>query len=362
SGLSPGDYSVDVVDAGGSRIVLNFVIDFESNLAAEVTINSDFNGFAVRCVDSDDGVVSVAGMDGAGEFTYEWIFQDSTVSTNASLGNAKAGLYEVIVTDLMGCSVSEIIEMTSPLPITIEAEVQDADCFDQPSGEIFANARGGVPAFRYRWNTSAVGARLENVRAGIYNVTVTDGNECQSSAEFEIGDPDAIEVSVETTPATDGCNGTVEAIVIGGTEPYNYVWTGITGQNSAIIADLCPGSYEVFVTDALGCVATLGEFIGRVADRRFPCNESSALLTPNGDGFNELFIINCVEEIPENTLEVFNRWGQLVFRTLNYDNTWQGTNVQGEILPEGAYYFVLDYEDMDGNPQQIKGSFAIVRD
>jgi len=361
SGLSPGNYSVDVVDAGGARVVLNFVIEFESDLGVQVNVTSDFNGFDVRCSDSDDGVISAMGLNGAGNYRYRWYFGDSLVSNTASYGNAKAGLYVVEVTDSMDCLVSESLELNAPMVISITGEITAANCFNQPSGQIFATARGGVPAFRYRWSNTAVGARLENVRAGIYRVTATDGNECQSNAEFKIEEPDAIEVSIEATPATNGCNGTVEAIVIGGTAPYNYVWTGISGQTSSVIADLCPGSYEVFVTDANGCIATLGEFIGRVADRRFPCNESSAVLTPDGDGFNEVFIINCVEDIPENTLEVYNRWGQLVFRTLNYDNTWQGTNVRGEILPEGSYYFVLDYEDMDGNNQQIKGAFAIVR-
>jgi trimeric autotransporter adhesin len=362
TGLRPGMYSVDVVDAGGARLVLNFVVEFESNLGLDIAINSNFNGFDVRCEDSSDGLITATGRDGAGGYTYNWVLQGNSVGTGPVFDQARAGIYVVEVRDAMGCIVSDQIELRSPMPIVINAEIRNANCFDQPSGEIFADARGGVPAFRYRWSNSSVGARLENVRAGIYRVTATDGNECQGSMEFEIEEPDPIEVEVESTPATVGCNGIVEAIVMGGTAPYNYIWTGIFGQTSSIVTDLCPGSYEVFVTDALGCVGRLGEFIGRVADRRFPCNESSAVLTPNGDGFNEVFFINCVEEIPDNTLEVYNRWGQLVFRTLNYDNSWRGTNVRGEILPEGAYYYVLQYVDMDLNRQQITGSFALVRD
>ncbi|MBD0830512.1 T9SS type B sorting domain-containing protein [Aestuariibaculum sediminum] len=73
--------------------------------------------------------------------------------------------------------------------------------------------------------------------------------------------------------------------------------------------------------------------------------------TPNGDGVNDTFVITCVDQYPNNTLEVYNRWGNLVYSTSRYQNNWDGTSNgravinQSEKLPAGTYYYVFRYED-----------------
>ncbi len=96
-------------------------------------------------------------------------------------------------------------------------------------------------------------------------------------------------------------------------------------------------------------------------DRNSANNEASASVepscltvynefTPNGDGINDTFRIDCIEFYPDNTLEVYNRYGSAVFKTSGYANDWDGTaNVDGvvkrnEKLPVGTYYYVLEVE------------------
>ena len=73
--------------------------------------------------------------------------------------------------------------------------------------------------------------------------------------------------------------------------------------------------------------------------------------SPNGDGTNDFFVIDCIGNYPNNVLEVFNRWGNTVFKKKNYDNSWDGTSTGratvsvGEKLPVGTYYYVLDLGD-----------------
>ncbi|WP_298781021.1 tandem-95 repeat protein, partial [uncultured Polaribacter sp.] len=73
--------------------------------------------------------------------------------------------------------------------------------------------------------------------------------------------------------------------------------------------------------------------------------------SPNGDGVNEFFKIDCIDNYPNNTLEVFNRWGNSVYTKKKYDNTWNGlsdgrvTIDQKSKLPVGTYYYVLDLGD-----------------
>ncbi|MDO7174223.1 gliding motility-associated C-terminal domain-containing protein, partial [Mariniflexile sp. AS56] len=73
--------------------------------------------------------------------------------------------------------------------------------------------------------------------------------------------------------------------------------------------------------------------------------------SPNGDGDNDTFVIDCIENYPNNTLEVYNRWGNIVYTTKNYSNNWDGTSNgrvvlnESDKLPIGTYYYVLDLGD-----------------
>ena len=73
--------------------------------------------------------------------------------------------------------------------------------------------------------------------------------------------------------------------------------------------------------------------------------------SPNGDGVNETFVIDCLERFPDNKLEVYNRWGNIVYSKKGYLNDWGGTSNgravinQSDNLPVGTYYYVLDLSD-----------------
>lgn len=71
------------------------------------------------------------------------------------------------------------------------------------------------------------------------------------------------------------------------------------------------------------------------------------LITPNGDGLNDAFVVRCQQgEGPTNrTVTVFNQWGDEVFHKENYQNDWEGTNSGGEDLPVGTYYVIIDFND-----------------
>ena len=75
--------------------------------------------------------------------------------------------------------------------------------------------------------------------------------------------------------------------------------------------------------------------------------------SPNNDGENDYFIIDCIENYPNNKIEIFNRYGNVVYQTSSYDNSWTGVaNVsgvvgKGEYLPNGTYYYVLKIEELN---------------
>jgi len=75
--------------------------------------------------------------------------------------------------------------------------------------------------------------------------------------------------------------------------------------------------------------------------------KAPTIITPNGDNVNDSFIIPClalVNEYPNNSLAIFNQWGDEIFQAAPYDNTWAGT-YQGQDLPAGTYFFIMDLGD-----------------
>jgi gliding motility-associated-like protein len=219
---------------------------------------------------------------------------------------------------------------------------------------------GGGSALTYNWSNGAQGARVSFLPKGDYSVTVTDENNCSVTGAYTINEPEPLKVEVSTEPANDGCNGSAMATIVGGTAPFTYQWNAGLSSN-ATQTNLCPGDYMVVVTDANGCSNQQTPTLLSVKDRRFPCIESSVVITPDGDGLNEEFIINCIEELANNNVKIFNRWGQLVFEIDNYDNTWDGRTNDGAELPDGPYYYIIEYDE-NNNRQQVKGSISVLRE
>ncbi|MEY8849542.1 gliding motility-associated C-terminal domain-containing protein [Psychroserpens sp. XS_ASV72] len=80
------------------------------------------------------------------------------------------------------------------------------------------------------------------------------------------------------------------------------------------------------------------------------CLDVSEGLSPNGDGSNDVFYIPCIELYPENRLDIYNRYGTLIYQTRDYKNDWQGIANRGlpqsnKRLPVGTYFYILQVSD-----------------
>ncbi|PJC62155.1 MAG: hypothetical protein CO022_06035 [Flavobacteriales bacterium CG_4_9_14_0_2_um_filter_32_27] len=79
------------------------------------------------------------------------------------------------------------------------------------------------------------------------------------------------------------------------------------------------------------------------------------VFTPNGDGFNDLFVIENLEFF-DNNLKIYNRWGTKVFEKENYKNNWDGNGVS-----DGTYFFILEVKLMDDSIETHKGTISILK-
>ena len=165
----------------------------------------------------------------------------------------------------------------------------------------------------------------------------------------------------------NGCNGAIKAVVTGGTAPYSYDWRQKPMETGSTINNECPGTFVVVVSDSRGCQSA--EVSGFIENRLFPCLDAREVISPDGDGLNDSFVLFCSGDLVDNHLEIYDKWGQLVYVVDNYDcsdtggfNCWEGKTNAGRELAQGAYYYVLEYNDVEGNPVQKKGSITLIRE
>lgn len=83
-------------------------------------------------------------------------------------------------------------------------------------------------------------------------------------------------------------------------------------------------------------------------------------VSPNNDGINDFFYVAKIEDLPDNQLWVYNRWGNLVFEMKAYDNSWPGTYGSDTDLPDGTYYYILEWVE-NGETFKQRGYFELFR-
>lgn len=176
-------------------------------------------------------------------------------------------------------------------------------------------------------------------------------------------DTDTVAVTIYPAPLVDaGADVTIftsTSTVLNGTGTGSYAWLPATGLNNDTISNptatpTATTTYTLVVTDASGCTATDTVTVTLITD--IIPNDG---LSPNGDGINDVWVIPGIEAFPDALVEVYNRWGELLFRSIGYSDKWDAT-YKGKELPVGTYYFVIN-PNSDLRPDPITGPITILR-
>ncbi|MEL0456119.1 T9SS type B sorting domain-containing protein [Flavobacteriaceae bacterium SZ-1-7] len=278
TGMLAGTYSVVITETASPFCTAssNAIVSSPSEplvLVANETSN-------VTC-DDDKGTITAVATGGWGSYEYELIGAATVAySPNGTFTGLSAGAYTVNVRDAGGCIVSENINLNLPTPIdaTINASPSLLSCFGDANATITVSATGGQGSnYTYVLNmiaptVSSSGPQTSPVfgglGAGTYNVTVTDGYNCEfTSADVTITEPSPIEaLLVKETSQTCLTNATLTLSAAGGTGNYEYsnssTFSTILGSfASSVTFPVSPGTYEYYVRDANGCTAMVSNEI-----------------------------------------------------------------------------------------------------
>ena len=328
---------------------------------------SEYNGYTISCNGGNDGIlgVEVVGVPG---FQYLW----STGDGQPMLENVSAGIHTVSVTDGNGCQMVSELEVTEPDPLEISFTIAEPECFDHQLGTIIVDVKGGAGPFQYSIDSTTFTTNpvFNDLGDGLYKLFVLDQNGCQAAGIIGINVP--MEISVELGENIElnlGDTAHLSAIV---SLPFDVLdsifWTGLENTTcdnclQQMVSPIVTSAYSIQVINTDGCMANDELTITVIRnDEIFIPN----VFSPNGDGINDLFQVSVgayVNRILD--LQIFDRWGNQVFRAQQLDPTdpqlsWNGTFHQQPLNP-GVYAYKFIAQLKDGTPVIRHGTVTLIR-
>ncbi len=330
-----------------NSLVLAPVID---NIAPTVSLTTTTGGTNLTC-QTQTLNYSALGSPTSG-VTYLWSNGATTPNINITL----AGSYSVIATNTVnGCQTTQNFTVGggTSLPSFTAAANSVIPC---GSSTTALNATSSNTNVSYLWGGPGGGILNGATTAnpivgsvGTYTLLVTDNTtSCSVTQTISVSNSSVIAQFTATPltgPAPLNVNFTNQSI--GST---TYMWNfgnGTSTQTNPQNSYPVSGTYTVVLTAYNGPCSDTATIIIKVLEALGVIPE---VFTPNGDLYNATFEIKGLDSYPKNSLQIFNRWGNEVYKASPYKNDWVGTpNVAGKTgsdkLPTGTYYYILDLGD-----------------
>ncbi|MCB0527403.1 MAG: T9SS type A sorting domain-containing protein [Saprospiraceae bacterium] len=273
TGLASGNYSVTVTDGEQCTASATATINQPDLLTASSTVTAESaNG-------ANDGTASVTAAGGSSPYMYLW----SNDETTPDISNLPPGTYMVTVTDDNGCTVvSSVQVLPGDCGLALDITSEMTTCNGDSTGSATVATAGGAGPFTYAWSSGGSEETENDLPAGTYLVTVTDANGCTVSGSVDVGEPSAVEISVDVivnTMCPDESNGSATVDVNGGTGILSVTWSN--NQTGPTASDLAPGVYTAVVTDENGCTNSVDATIDAI-DTEAPVISTDPITTPLG--------------------------------------------------------------------------------
>ncbi len=382
------------------------------------TMEATFNPSPAFSLGSNDTLCDGATIildAGAGFASYAW----NTGSSSQTLLVNSSGIYSVTIVDAVtGCSNFDEVEIVSSNipPVDLGPDITYCD-----SG--YASIDAGPQYLSYTWSPPLSNGQVINVDVpGNYSVTVIDKFECISSDNLNVTAQGMTDRNF-LPPIYEFCSGE-DGILDAGDQWVYYEWNN--GSPDQFVVVTTSGSFDVIVTDSSGCrffdtinvrekippLLELGpnpticpdEIITANAGAGFDsyswntgslnqtidisspglytvttfydgCEQTDELFvgddcpgqifvpnvfSPNNDGLHDYFQVTFVN-LDYLTVKIYDRWGKFLFESRNKNFQWDGT-FENNPLPEGVYYWVIDYKlNTVDFEEQEKGTVTILR-
>ncbi len=249
-----------------------------------------------------------------------------------------------------------------PLNLFIDSlNVRDVTCYGANDGQIVVFSHGEGLSYEYSIDDGLNYSRNEGVFNNLapgqeYSVMVREDSVCTAIYQEPVVFSEPTEIIIDyklISPACDQCDdGQILLSVSGGNQPYSILWSNFDTSTRRI--NLSLGDYSVAITDSSSCriIKTITLDMGH-GGLGIP-----NAFTPNGDGYNDTWRIDALQDNTEVIIQVFDQFGKLIYESSHgYPEPWDG-KYNGEYVSMGTYYFLIK---LDGLNNIVMGSLTVLR-
>jgi len=262
SGLSSGNYSFQITDAGLCSIVVGTSIVSPQGIAS-VSITAKNSTCS-----STNGQIIVNVIGGVTPYSYVLIYPNGdslSVNNNQTtqlFENLVTGTYTIMVSDSSGCSYMEEKTIYAEDTFTISTNTVGTSCNQRNGKIIVTRTLGGTEPFDFSLDgvtnfidTTLTAVTFSNVASGQHIITVNDATGCIQTTNVYVTSSPQLDYSLYSTSCGAGTSGTITAFITSGTPPFTYQWSNnVSGNPQQIqVSALTAGTYSVVITDSTGC-------------------------------------------------------------------------------------------------------------
>ena len=265
--LEPATYVLFLNDSNSCGPVSQI---FEINQPDSIEILLE-TSIDILCFGENTGSIDISVIGGTPEqisteisvYNYSWTGPNGYNSIDADIFNLFAGLYNLTVTDSLGCEEFFEVELTEPEELIINFSTTNNSCYESNDGTITLDIQGGIEPYQIFWSNFGNGPVQTNLSADIYEITVIDAHNCEEIINIEILEAPIFDTDpvINNISCFEANNGSIDLNIIGGIEPIFVTWDDdlTAGEERN---NLLPGTYNVIIDDSSGNNCTIAhEFI-----------------------------------------------------------------------------------------------------
>ncbi|MDB9939467.1 gliding motility-associated C-terminal domain-containing protein, partial [Cyclobacteriaceae bacterium] len=361
SNILSGNYLVKITDGAGCTKHFPVVLEGPDSISISPIITNN------SCNATMNAGIAISVTGGTPAYSYQWLENGVDYATTQNIDSLTADNYELIVTDSLSCVQSSgIMEVITPDPLSFTVlSSQDNLCTNSNTGALFLQGSGGTFPYQYSIDGGSFGnaSFFDGLDEGEHTFTINDTNNCSTDSLITVLSEYELIADFElayTNPYIDWPISFNDSSLA--TDITSWFWelgngASIQGQNSEFTYRT-PGLYPITlkITNEVGCEAIKIDTL--IIEKGYKLTMPSAF-TPNGDALNDVFKASH-ENIIQTTLQLYNKYGALVFESTDLNAEWNG-DLKDTPLPQDSYLYVIEYVAESGVARTERGRFTLLR-
>ena len=338
------------------------------NVRKSEQANINISTTPVKCFGDANGQISVMTTGKYGPYKYSW----SDFSNQSNRTQLKAGIYILTVTDNAACQVTQSVTIDSPPQLEMNFKSKDANCLETEYGNLLiTKLSGGTPPYQISVDRQIKLFKdfTEPILIGTHLLELQDSNGCRLQYNFTIDPPviGQVDLNPDSLAVILGDSVYLELHTLDIDSIASIEWSGPglisckTCLRTSVFINTSGGWFRVKMTDVNGCIYEESIWISSKQIYNVP-----NVFSPNGDNINDYFNIftdRSIESI--DLLQIFDRWGDLVYESKNFapngiSGAWNG-EVNGQKALPAVYVYLFLFRDKTGKHFKASGNLTLLR-